>query len=182
MQIQNHRLLDARFVNSPNYNERPPGLAPELIVVHCISLPPGSFGGPQIEQLFQNCLCPNEHPYFAEVHQLKVSAHLLIRRDGELVQFVPFDKRAWHAGQSCHQGRDNCNDFSIGIELEGTEDSPYEIPQYQQLIRVIDTLRHYYPSLNPLQVVGHSDIAPDRKADPGPGFDWTILQQALGLS
>lgn len=179
MNIENHRLQQARQVDSPNFNERPTGSVPELLVIHSISLPPGEFGGPWIEHLFENRLDPAAHPYFATIHHLQVSAHLLIRRDGALEQFVPFDKRAWHAGQSRHQGRENCNDFSIGIELEGTDDSPFEPVQYQQLADVIRTLIHTYPGLSRDQVVGHSDIAPGRKTDPGTGFDWPLLRRLL---
>ena len=133
----------------------------------------------QIEQLFTNCLPADGHPYFRDVCRLQVSSHLLIRRDGALVQFVPFDKRAWHAGQSCYQGRENCNDFSIGIELEGTDDSPFEPSQYQVLAQVIRSLLDAYPGLSARRIVGHSDIAPDRKTDPGSGFDWALLQRLL---
>lgn len=179
MQIIHHRLQQARQVTSPNFNERPAGMLPELLVVHSISLPPGQFGGPFIEQLFENRLQPDGHPYFATIHQLQVSAHLLIRRDGEVVQFVPFDKRAWHAGQSHWQGRENCNDFSIGIELEGTDESAFEPVQYQMLAQVIKVLVQSYPTLSFQQIVGHSDIAPGRKTDPGRGFDWHRLNQLL---
>lgn len=182
MNIQQHLLVEARQVPSPNYNERPPAMAPELIVIHCISLPPGQYGGAHIERFFQNVLGVDEHPYFETIAGLQVSSHLLIRRDGEVVQFVPFDKRAWHAGQSCYEGRDNCNDFSIGIELEGTDDSAYESIQYDRLKQVIESLLREYPTLKPGAIVGHSDIAPGRKTDPGPGFDWAQLRKELGLS
>ena len=169
-------LLDeARHVASPNCDQRPPGCQPELIVIHCISLPPGQFGGPWIEKLFSNNLPPDEHPYFREVCQQRVSAHLLIRRDGEVVQFVPFHRRAWHAGESAYCDRPACNDFSIGIELEGTDDGSYEIPQYQSLCLVVKTLCKAYPCLNEDKITGHSDIAPGRKLDPGPGFEWELL-------
>lgn len=179
VRIENHRLLQARQVVSPNYNERPPGVQPDLLVIHNISLPPGQFGGPFIEHLFENRLDPAGHPYFATIHQLRVSAHLLIRRNGEVVQFVPFDKRAWHAGQSIYQGRENCNDFSIGIELEGSDDVPFEAVQYQVLAAVIRVLLEAYPSLSTQHITGHSDIAPQRKTDPGPCFDWGYLRQLL---
>lgn len=181
MKISEHRLQQARQVKSPNFNERPAGEVPTLLVIHNISLPPGQFGGPYIEQLFENRLNPTEHPYFATIHQLKVSSHLLIRRDGEVVQFVPFDKRAWHAGQSRYEGRENCNDFSIGIELEGTDDAPFEAVQYDVLAAVIQTLLATYPSLSARHITGHSDIAPERKTDPGPAFDWARLRQLLGV-
>lgn len=180
VKICEHRLQQARQVVSPNYNERPAGVMPELLVIHNISLPPGQFGGPYIEQLFENRLDPAAHSYFASIHQLKVSSHLLIRRDGEVVQFVPFDKRAWHAGQSCYQGRENCNDFSIGIELEGTDDCPFEAVQYEVLAAVIQALLSAYPSLSTQHITGHSDIAPQRKTDPGPWFEWDRLRQMLG--
>ncbi len=168
-------LDDARQVESPNHDERPPGSVPELVVVHCISLPPGDFGGPHIEALFTNCLDPAGHPYFAEIRGLEVSAHALIRRDGEIVQFVPFHRRAWHAGQSSYEGRERCNDFSVGIELEGTDDAEYEPVQYRQLVRLLRALGAAYPTLDGAPLVGHSDIAPERKTDPGPGFDWGRL-------
>jgi AmpD protein len=180
--IQNHCLSEARQVPSPNYNDRPEDAQPDLIVIHCISLPPGQYGGSHIEDFFQNQLSPSLHPYFEEIHQMQVSSHLLVRRDGEVVQFVPFNKRAWHAGQSCYGARDNCNDFSIGIELEGSDCTAYEPIQYERLKQVIEALRDYYPSLRPLSLVGHSDIAPERKTDPGPFFDWARLKQSLGLS
>ncbi len=179
VQILNHRLLQARQVESPNYNERPDGEAPTLLVIHGISLPPGQFGGPYIEQLFENRLNPAEHPYFATIHQLKVSSHLLIRRSGEVVQFVPFDKRAWHAGQSEYGGRLNCNDFSIGIELEGADELAYETAQYQALCGVILALLETYPTLSLQHIRGHSEIAPGRKTDPGPAFDWARLRASL---
>lgn len=173
-------LLDqARFIASPNFDERPCATAPELIVVHNISLPPNQFGGPYIEQLFTNCLNPDEHPYFAEIGHMQVSAHILIRRDGSVIQFVPFHQRAWHAGQSNWCGRERCNDFSIGIELEGSDDVPYETVQYSQLADIIKALRICYPSLTANAITGHSDIAPGRKTDPGPSFSWDTLKQLL---
>lgn len=145
-----------------------------LVVVHGISLPPGEFGGAWIDALFTNTLDPDAHPYFREIAGLTVSAHILIRRDGELVQYVPFDRRAWHAGQSCFQGRDNCNDFSIGIELEGTDEIPYTDRQYEALAAVVALLEQRYPEAAG-HLAGHSDIAPGRKTDPGPSFDWALL-------
>lgn len=179
LNITQHWLDQARQVPSPNCNERPAGMAVELLVIHSISLPPGEFGGPAIEQLFTNCLPADGHPYFQGIHQLQVSAHLVIRRDGALVQFVPFDKRAWHAGKSQYRGRENCNDFSIGIELEGTDTGPFEPAQYQALAQVIHCLLRTYPSLSRQQISGHSDIAPGRKTDPGTGFDWGRLNRLL---
>jgi AmpD protein len=174
-------LLDAaRQVASPNQDDRPEGAVPELVVVHCISLPPGEFGGPHIEALFTNRLDPGLHPYFAEIANMEVSAHLLIRRDGSLVQFVPFHRRACHAGPSCYAGRERCNDFSIGIELEGTDDGDYEDAQYRALVDVVEALSQAYPAIRPERIAGHSDIAPGRKTDPGPGFDWDVLNGMLG--
>lgn len=161
---------------SPNFNARPAHVSVDLLVVHNISLPPGEFGGQGIEQLFTNILNSAEHPYYATIASLEVSAHFLIRRDGEIVQFVSVDNRAWHAGQSLWCDRDNCNDFSVGIELEGTDDLPYEEIQYTQLQRLVDALRRYFPRLDADAVVGHSDIAPGRKTDPGPAFDWSRLR------
>lgn len=173
-------LLDvARQVNSPNYDDRPQGNDLDLIVVHNISLPPSEFGGPWIEALFTNQLDPSAHPYFEKIHQMEVSSHLLIRRDGEIVQFVPFHKRAWHAGKSEYQGRERCNDFSVGIELEGADEIPYDDIQYQQLAAVISCLCQHYDKLTTDRITGHSDIAPGRKTDPGPAFDWSKLAQLL---
>lgn len=173
-------LLDAaKHVASPNCDQRPPDCQPELIVIHCISLPPGQFGGPWIEKFFSNELPPDEHPYFREICRQKVSAHLLIRRDGELVQFVPFHQRAWHAGESAYCGRAACNDFSIGIELEGTDDGSFEMTQYQRLCQVVMALCKAYPCLTTDKIAGHSDISPGRKLDPGPGFEWKVLDRFL---
>ena len=162
-------LPGVRVVASPNCDLRPPGAAVELIVVHAISLPPNQFGGPAIEALFSNRLDPAAHPYFAEVARLEVSAHFLIRRDGELIQFVPCSMRAWHAGESAWRGRTRCNDFSIGIELEGCDSMPFEDAQYHALERLLAELRRHHAIE---AVAGHSDIAPGRKTDPGPHFDW----------
>jgi N-acetyl-anhydromuramoyl-L-alanine amidase len=151
-----------------------------LIVVHGISLPPGQFGNGWIERFFRNDLPADADPYFATIADLEVSAHMLIGRDGALVQFVPFDKRAWHAGRSTYCGRTACNDFSVGIELEGTDDVPYTAAQYRSLASLIFALRRAYSSLRDAEVVGHSDIAPGRKTDPGPSFDWTELRRLLG--
>ena len=167
-------LLEARHIPSPNCDERAPGLPIELVVIHNISLPPGQFGGSGVMELFTNCLDPDQHPYYREIHQLKVSSHFFIRRDGELIQFVPCLKRAWHAGVSQWQGRERCNDFSIGIELEGDDCSPFEEAQYAVLARLLDALRAAYPIAG---VTGHSDIAPGRKTDPGPFFDWDRVKR-----
>ena len=172
MIIEQHRLTNAKQIPSPNYDDRPNPVDISLLVIHCISLPPGEFDNPYINQLFCNVLDPDAHPYFKEIHQLTVSAHLLIKRDGSCIQYVPFNKRAWHAGKSSYQGKERCNDFSIGIELEGTESIPYTEAQYIQLAEVIDSLLKAYPNLSKQQITGHSNIAPGRKNDPGASFDW----------
>ena len=172
-------LLGARRVPSPNFDSRPGGILPELIVVHGISLPPDEFGGPWIDRLFTNTLPPAGHPYFEKIKDLKVSTHLLIRRDGELVQYVSLHERAWHAGASSYQGRERCNDFSVGIELEGADEIPYEPAQYRILSAVILELCRAYPALSTERIAGHSDIAPGRKTDPGPAFDWQRLYALL---
>jgi len=172
-------LARARQVLSPHFDARPQGTLPELIVVHGISLPPGQFGGAWIDQLFTGTLDPSAHPYFRDIAGQRVSAHALIRRDGSLVQYVPFAARAWHAGESQYRGRSACNDFSIGIELEGTDDLPYEDAQYESLAHLIRALLAAYPSLAAQRVVGHSDIAPGRKTDPGSVFDWQRLRRGL---
>ena len=174
-----HRVVGVRFVPSPNFDERPEGMPITLIVMHNISLPPNEFGGTYVEQLFTNQLNPNEHSYFAEIADKKVSAHVLIRRNGELVQFVPFHKRAWHAGESNYKGKPRVNDFSIGIELEGADDIPYEPEQYSVLSTLVDSLRIAYPSLCKQDIVGHSDIAPGRKSDPGLAFEWKRFTELL---
>jgi AmpD protein len=175
-------LRPARRCPSPNFNQRPPGCAVDLLVIHNISLPPGRFGGGFIEALFTNCLDCRAHSSFAELEGLRVSAHLLIDRDGAVTQFVALHERAWHAGQSSFAGRDNCNDFSIGIELEGSDDIPYTDAQYRQLAAVIAALRRRYPEIVPQRIVGHSDIAPGRKTDPGPAFDWRRCRSGEALS
>lgn len=172
MMISDHYLSTAERLASPNCDERPDPDDISLLVIHCISLPPEHFDGGYIDQLFCNCLDPDEHPYFKEIYQLKVSAHLLIRRDGGFRQYVPFNRRAWHAGESRYQGRERCNDFSIGIELEGAVTLAYTDAQYQQLADVIKTLLASYPRLSRQRIAAHSDIAPGRKTDPGPLFDW----------
>jgi AmpD protein len=172
-------LTGARVVASPNRDPRPGGLVPELVVVHGISLPPGRFGGPWIERLFTNTLPPDQDPYFATIQHLRVSSHVLIARDGALTQYVPFDERAWHAGTSHWRGRDGCNDFSIGIELEGADDVPYDDRQYEALAELVAALQRAYPSLAAGWIAGHSDLAPGRKTDPGPAFDWQQLERAI---
>jgi N-acetyl-anhydromuramoyl-L-alanine amidase len=168
-----------RQVLSPNFNERPDGMMPELIVVHGISLPPGEFGGPWIDRLFTGGLPADAHPYFQEIASHIVSSHGLIRRNGEIVQYVPFHLRAWHAGRSEYRGRPACNDFSIGIELEGTDEAPYEEAQYESLAVLIRALLATYPALSREHIVGHSDIAPGRKTDPGAHFDWPRLRSRI---
>ncbi|WP_372656819.1 1,6-anhydro-N-acetylmuramyl-L-alanine amidase AmpD [Hydrogenophaga sp.] len=170
-------LQTARPCRSPNFGERPANACIDLIVLHSISLPPGVYGGPEVEQLFTNQLDWQAHPYFQQIQGMEVSAHFFIRRNGELVQFVDADARAWHAGDSCWRGRRNCNDDSIGIELEGLEGDPFEVPQYQTLSTLCQALRQRYPIEH---MAGHEHIAPGRKQDPGKGFDWARLQQALG--
>lgn len=171
------RLPAARQRPSPNQDARPDPSDINLLILHGISLPPGDFGGPWIEDLFRNRLEPTADPYFATIHTLRVSAHLLVRRDGGLIQFVPFHRRAWHAGASCWQGRGRCNDYSIGIELEGTDDMPYDARQYQALKWLLPAIRTAYPAITPDRIVGHSDVAPGRKTDPGAAFDWPRLRQ-----
>lgn len=165
-------VVGARQLPSPNQDARPAGATLDLIVVHGIGLPPGEFGGPWVERLFLNTLPPDAHPFFRTLEGLKVSAHVFVRRDGAMLQFVPFHARAWHAGLSSWQSRTACNDFSIGIELEGADEVPYEPVQYEVLAALIAALNAAYPTLAPEAIVGHSDIAPGRKTDPGPSFDW----------
>ncbi len=169
----------AQQCRSPNRDARPPGEVPRLIVLHGISLPPGRFGGPEIEQLFTNCLDWDAHPYFAEIRGLEVSAHLLVRRDGRVVQFVPLTDRAWHAGESSFRRQARCNDYSIGIELEGEDEVPYEDAQYEVLTPLIAALLSAYPSITAREIAAHADIAPGRKSDPGPAFDWLRLYHGL---
>jgi N-acetyl-anhydromuramoyl-L-alanine amidase len=176
-------LTSARFVPSPNRDARPAGMRPELVVIHGITLPPGEYGGPWIDHLFTNRLDPEAHPDFRAVSELRVSAHVLIRRDGEIVQYVPFHQRAWHAGVSEWEGREAVNDFSIGIELEGTDEAPYEEAQYRALAGMIRALAATYPGLRDdrgaVCLAGHSDVAPGRKSDPGQSFDWAQLRDRL---
>ncbi|WP_044872142.1 1,6-anhydro-N-acetylmuramyl-L-alanine amidase AmpD [Pseudomonas sp. LFM046] len=163
---------------SPNFNCRPQGEV-SLLVIHNISLPPGQFGTGKVKEFFQNRLDPDEHPYFQGIRDLKVSAHFLIERDGAVTQFVSCNERAWHAGVSLFEGRENCNDFSLGIELEGTDDQAFTELQYAALISLVEQLRCAYPAITPARICGHSDIAPGRKTDPGPKFDWARLRGAL---
>ncbi len=172
-------LSTAIYHRSPHADLRPENVAIDMIVVHCISLPPGEFGGGAIEDFFCGQLNVAAEPYFSSIANLRVSAHLLIKRSGEILQFVPFHQRAWHAGESFYQGKAHCNDFSIGIELQGADDIPYEQIQYQQLATVAQQLMQVYPSITKDRIVGHVDIAPGRKTDPGPAFDWTYLKGIL---
>ena len=177
--ISSGLLNNARHCLSPNQDNRSDKSDINLIVIHNISLPPNEFGGDGIDQLFTNTLDKDEHPFYEEIHELRVSSHVLIRRDGELVQYVPFHKRAWHAGESTFLGRSVCNDFSIGIELEGTDYEPFTERQYKALETIIETLLKNYPSLSANAITGHEHIAPGRKTDPGPYFDWNRLERSL---
>ena len=171
-------LVDAKRIVSPNHDARPDGTATDLLVIHNISLPPGIYGGKAIVDLFTNKLDRNAHPYFETISELRVSAHVLIRRDGSAIQFVAFHERAWHAGVSEWKGRERCNDFSIGVELEGTDDDPFTIAQYAKLVGVTQLLQRAYPLTH---AVAHSEIAPGRKTDPGPHFNWRLFRSATGL-
>ena len=174
-----HRLQGAAYLPSPNCDQRPDPADLSLLVIHNISLPPDVFGGPHVDALFLNRLDPAAHPYFATIHALQVSAHLCIFRNGRVHQYVPFDQRAWHAGVSHWQGRERCNDFSIGIELEGSDTQPFADAQYASLIAVTRALLRAYPALTRDAIAGHSDIAPGRKTDPGPCFDWPRYRAGL---
>ena len=170
------RVDAARYIASPNCDERPPGEAVTLLVIHSISLPPGEFGGDAILRLFTNDLDCAAHPYYRSLTGMTVSAHFLIRRTGELLQFVPCTRRAWHAGVSAWRGRGGCNDYSIGIELEGADDMPFAEPQYRVLAELARALRASHPIAD---IVGHCDIAPVRKTDPGPSFDWARFRNSI---
>lgn len=173
------RLPGAVWWPSPNFGPRPDGAGISLLVVHNISLPPGQFGGPEIQDFFCNCLDPSAHPYFETIAHIQVSAHALIRRDGEVIQFVSLLDRAWHAGRSCFDGREECNDFSIGIELEGADDIPYTEAQYRKLADIARQVMAAWPEIDTSRIAGHSDIAPGRKTDPGPAFDWEHFMACL---
>lgn len=175
--IESGLLESVRLCPSPHHDERPIGANIDMIVVHGISLPPGEFGTGAVETFFAGQLDTSAHPYYSGIAHLRVSAHLFIKRTGEIVQFVPFHQRAWHAGESSFEGKTRCNDFSIGIELEGTDETPYEPVQYQQLGQLIRLLREAYPEITADRIVGHADIAPGRKTDPGPAFDWDKLKE-----
>jgi len=170
--ITDHRLDIAKKIPSDNYNQRPDKIEITLVVIHNISLPPGEFGNTYIEDFFTNKLQTNKHNYFKTLEDVKVSAHLLIKRDGSIVQFVDFNQRAWHAGQSSFNQVEDCNNYSIGIELEGTDDSAYETPQYTSLNLVLSILKSHYPITD---IRGHNEISPGRKTDPGPAFEWSKL-------
>lgn len=170
-----------RYRESPFCNERPKGTPIDLLVIHNISLPPKQFGTPYIDQLFQGCLAVEDHPFFQEIKNAQVSSHFLIDRQGQLTQYVSVFKRAWHAGQSYYRGRYNCNDFSVGIELEGADDIPFTQIQYSRLVKLAKLLINDLPHLSPDRIAGHSDIAPDRKTDPGPCFDWQYFLNGLNL-
>ena len=172
-------LAEVRQVASPHCDARPAGTTLDLIVLHGISLPPGEFGGPWIDRLFTGSLPPAAHPYFSEIAAARVSAHVLIRRDGEIVQYVPFGLRAWHAGVSQYQGRSACNDFSVGIEFEGTDERSYESAQYESGASVVRALLRTYSTLDQRRIVAHSEIAPGRKTDPGASFDWDRIRALL---
>jgi AmpD protein len=180
--LKNGIMQGVRQVASPNSDARPSGVVADLIVVHGISLPPGDFGGPWIDRLFTNSLPRDMHPYFEEIDGLRVSSHLLVARDGALTQFVKFTDRAWHAGESRYEGRSACNDFSIGIELEGADTIPYEAAQYDTLAEVVAALCDAYPRLSTDRLVGHSDISPGRKTDPGPAFDWERARRRIAAA
>ncbi len=180
MEIIGHWVTGIPRLKSPNCDERPEKIDISLVVIHCISLPPGQFGGTFVNHLFSNVLNPEAHPYFREIVELKVSAHIFIRRNGGIIQFVPFNKRAWHAGLSQYRGKVRCNDFSIGIELEGTEQMAYTNDQYTKLGELIKTLIENYPNLSVENICGHSHIAPGRKSDPGVFFDWRRLKGIIG--
>ena len=173
MEIENHLIKNIKYIRSPNFNERSQNSSIKLIVIHAISLPPKEYGGDYVENFFLNKLKISDHEYFKEIEDLRVSSHLYIKRDGEIIQFVPFDKRAWHAGESCFNGEYDCNDFSIGIELEGSDFDNFTDHQYQVLIDVTKQLMNEYPDIKKNSIIGHSDIAPGRKTDPGDKFEWT---------
>ena len=178
-EIEQGWIRPALYVPSPNFNARPANLPVSLLVIHNISLPPGQFGTGQVQAFFSNCLDATAHPYFGSISHMKVSSHCLIERDGTLTQFVNCDERAWHAGQSCFQGVENCNDFALGIELEGTDELPYTPVQYDVLAALTRAFMKVYPAITRERILGHSDIAPGRKTDPGEAFDWNYYFQCI---
>jgi len=177
--ITDHRVDQAEFILSPNFSDRPEGVEPTLLVIHNISLPPGEFGGSYIADFFQNKLDTSKHPFFEEIADLQVSSHLFVDREGQLIQFVDLNKKAWHAGISEFEGQKECNDFSIGIELEGTDTEPYSDKQYLSLISLTNCLMERYSGISTERIVGHCDIAPSRKTDPGVSFDWSRYKNSL---
>jgi len=177
--VQNHYVDQAEFLASPNFSERPRGVKISLLVIHNISLPPGEFGGNHVIDFFLNKLDSSQHPFFEKISDMKVSSHLFLDRKGKLIQFVGLDKKAWHAGVSEFKDQEECNDFSIGIELEGTDTDPYTDAQYDSLISLTNCLMESYPGITKERVVGHSDIAPDRKTDPGESFNWSRYKNSL---
>ena len=172
MKIKDHKIEDIAFLESPNFNDRPDPNNISLIVIHSISLPSRNYNNDNVESFFLNNLDISKNEYFKEISDLKVSSHLYIKRSGQIIQFVPFDKRAWHAGISNYKGKEDCNDFSIGIELEGCDDDVYEEEQYNSLIQVTKALIEEYDLISKKRIAGHSDIAPERKTDPGKYFEW----------
>ena len=179
MEIENHIFKDVKYFPSPNFNSRPNESDISLIVIHCISLPPKNYEGEYVKDFFLNKLNTSEHSYFKGISDLKVSSHLFIKRNGEIVQFVPFNKRAWHAGESSYKGINDCNNFSIGIELEGNVEDCYTDNQYESLINVTNTILNYYPNIDKTRIIGHSEIAPNRKTDPGKNFEWDKYLDSL---
>ena len=179
MEIENHIFKDIKYFPSPNFNSRPNESDISLIVIHCISLPPKNYEGEYVKDFFLNKLNSSEHSYFKGISDLKVSSHLFIKRNGEVVQFVPFNKRAWHAGESSYKGIKDCNNFSIGIELEGNEEDFYTDNQYKSLINVTNTILYHYPNIDKTRIIGHSEIAPNRKTDPGKNFEWDKYLDSL---
>jgi len=179
MNIKNHLIENIKFLQSPNFDIRPKKIDISLIVIHSISLPPTIFGNEYVENFFLNKLEIADNEYINSIKDMKVSSHIYIKRTGEIIQFVPFDKRAWHAGESSYKNVKNCNDYSIGIELEGCEDISFEDIQYNKLSEIIDCLMQNYPNINSERIVSHSEIAPGRKSDPGPLFDWKRLKSMI---
>ena len=179
MEIENHIIKNIKFVNSPNFNERPKNTKISLIVIHSISLPPNVYGNNYVEDFFMNKLIISDHDYFQEIQDMRVSSHLYIKRTGETIQFVPFNMRAWHAGDSSYKGIDDCNNYSIGIELEGTDDDVFSNHQYEKLIQISKQIIKNYPEINKDKIVGHSEISPGRKTDPGDKFEWNKYLNAL---
>jgi len=179
MEIENHIFKNIKFLNSPNFNKRPEKSDISLIVIHSISLPPEVYGNNYVEDFFMNKLNISDHDYFNEIKDMRVSSHIYIKRTGEMIQFVPLNMRAWHAGESCYKGIDDCNNYSIGIELEGTDNDHFSNQQYQSLIQISKLIIKNYPKINKNTIVGHSDISPERKTDPGNDFEWNRYLDAL---